>query len=122
MNAVKIELSGIADIKGLLGTGNYSHRVVTAERSPTSSDYDFYLGTLWIANKLDVWILIKVESQIATWYRIVTPEFSDVYEVVANIMQIFEETQKKAQDAMDTANEVKRAKDEGELDGFNPVV
>lgn len=122
MNAAKIELNGIADIKGFLGTGNYSHRVVTAERSPTSSDYDFYLGTLWIANKLDVWILIKVENQIATWYRIVTPEFSDIYEVVANIMQIFEETQKKAQDAMDTANEVKRAKDEGELDGFNPVV
>lgn len=122
MNAAKIELSGIADIKGFLGTGNYSHRVVTAERAPTESDYDFYLGTIWIANNIDIWMLVGVESQKATWYRIVTPEFSDVYEVVAKIEQVFEETQDKAQEALDTANEVKEAKENGDLDGFNPVI
>lgn len=122
MNAAKIELNGIADIKGFLGTGNYQHRVVVTNRAPAPSDCNFYLGTLWIANNTDIWMLANVENQNADWYRIVTPEFSDVYEVVGNITQTFEQTQEVANKALDTANEVKEAKENGDLDGFNPVI
>lgn len=122
MNAAKIELNGIADIKGFLGTGNYSHRVVTSKIAPTENDFDFYLGTIWIANNTDIWMLVGAENQKAIWYRIVTPEFSDVYEVVGNILQTFEQTQDKAQLALDTANAVMKAKENGDLDGFNPTV
>ena len=122
MNAAKIELNGIADIKGFLGTGNYSHRVVISKIAPTENDFDFYLGTIWIANNTDIWMLVGAENQKAIWYRIVTPEFSDVYEVVGNILQTFEQTQDKAQSALDTANAVMKAKENGDLDGFNPTV
>ena len=122
MNAAKIELSSIAGITGFLGTGNYSHRVVKSDRAPTEADYNLYLGTLWIANEADVWMLVSVNEKSATWYRIVTPEFSDVYEVVGNIMDTFNQTAEKAQEALDTANEVMEAKENGDLDGFNPIV
>ncbi len=86
MNAAKIKLSGIASIAGQLSTGNYGHRVEISDRAPTEEDVNFYLGTLWIANEKDVWMLVNTENGKATWYRIVTPDFSDVYTVVGNIM------------------------------------
>lgn len=122
MNAAKIKLSGIAGIAGRLSTGNYGHRVEISDRAPTEEDVNFYLGTLWIANESDVWLLVSTENGKATWYRIVTPDFSNVYEVVSNIMQTFEKTQNVANEALDTANAVMEAKENGDLDGFDPIV
>lgn len=116
-----IKLSNVASLRGGLSGGNYGHRVEIAERDPSQDDYNFYLGTLWICGD-NIWMLVKVQESKATWYKIVTPEFTDVYEVVGNILATFDETQQKAQDALDTANTVKEAKENGELDGFDPIV
>lgn len=122
MDAVKIKLSEIADLKGGLSTGNYGHRVNLSEKAPTEDDINYYLGTIWIENKENVWVLVKIDNAKAVWYKIVTPEFTEVSEVVANIESTFSETKEKAETAETTANSVKSDADAGKFNGFDPIV
>lgn len=122
MDAVKIKLSELVDLKGGISEGNYGHRVHLADRAPTSADVNFYLGTIWIENEENVWVLVKTADGAAVWYKIVTPEFTSVVEVINNINSVFNETKAKADSALQTANSVRSDADAGNFDGFDPII